>query len=71
MRSLNEAGFDGTVDVGVCKVIFRHGYDKVQLKEKIELQPVNQLFWLEREAELLYRNTQGEFFKLNFEKIEL
>ena len=72
MSEINEAGFDGSVDVGKgYKIIFRRGDDLTQLKEKLEKQPFNQFFWLRNDKMLLFRNKEGEFFKMNFEKIEL
>ena len=71
MSEATEAGFDGVVEIGTYKLRFRHGFDILQLKEFLHKQPKNQFFWCEREQELLYRNKEGEFFKMSFEKIEL
>ena len=72
MKTTNEAGFDGSVGLGNgYTVIFRRGYDKLQLKEFLHDQPCNQFFWCKREQLLLFRNNEGEFYKMNFEKIEL
>jgi len=71
MRKINDAGFDGSVGVGRCNVIFRNGYDRLQLRQNIDNQPYNQFFWCKMEKMLLYRNSKGEFFEMKFEEIKL
>ena len=72
MTETNEAGFDGSANIASSiKLKFRNGYDILQLKEYLHYQPYNEFFWCKRERVFLYRNKDGEFFKLNFEKIEL
>lgn len=71
MSEATEVGFDGKVEIGKYSLKFRRGYDKLQLKELLHKQPKNEFFWCETEKELLYRNREGEFYKMSFEKIEL
>lgn len=73
MNETNNGGFNGVVTIGLgrTKIKIRNGYDKLSLKCNMHTQPFNQLFWLRKEKELLYRSSNGELFRLNFEKIEL
>ena len=71
MKDINDAGFNGAVDCGGYEIKFRRGYDIVSLRNHISYQPYNQFFWLRNTKTLMYRNKNGEFFKMNFEKIEL
>lgn len=73
MNEANEAGFDGTVKINKSGVTirFRIGDSFEQLKEYVDSQPCNEFYWCKLEKMFLYRNSEGKFFEMKFEEIEL
>lgn len=68
IHSRNPEGFKPQVDL-----VFQHGKMKDLLKAKDEdwLIPRNTFCWIEDEELFLWKNHEGEFYRINFEKYEL
>lgn len=70
MKETND--FNGIINLRPGMTVrFCSGYDKLQVKEYTHRQCYNTFFWCKREKMLLYRDRGGDFYKMNFEKIEL
>lgn len=71
MDQINNAGFNGSFFIQDVKIVFRHGSSIDKLKDNMDKQPYDHFFWIKDEKMFLYRNKEGEFFELEFKKIEL
>lgn len=68
-------GFTGKINIrpissgNILKIIFQHG-KKETFKNNIDNVMLSSMIYLDDTDELFYRNEEGQFYKLNFEKYD-